>query len=88
MREESVSFYGQQVGPLTEGCNTLKATAANPPEIFRRGQSVEKDEEELKRLCTQAASEQDGVKLVALVHQINLILDRQIQRMKGKGKAA
>ncbi len=44
----------------------------------------EKDEEELKKLCTQAASEQDGVKLLAMVARINELLDQRIQRRKGK----
>jgi len=44
----------------------------------------EKDEEELKRLCTQAASEQEDVKLLDLVARINELLDQRIQRRKGK----
>jgi len=52
--------------------------------FHREGNVYEKDEEELKKLCTQAASEQDGVKLLAMVARINELLDQRIQRRKGK----
>lgn len=46
--------------------------------VFMQGQTKEKWEE----LCALAAKEQDPVKLMALVQEINRILEQKEQRLK------
>jgi hypothetical protein len=45
---------------------------------------LEKDKERLMFLCAQAAVEQDGEKLMALVSEINALLDAKQKRLDAR----
>jgi hypothetical protein len=46
-----------------------------------------KDKEHWRELCEQAAVEQDHAKLIALVKEINALLDEKEKRLQGKSEA-
>ena len=48
---------------------------------------MQENKEKWMKLCEQAANEQDSEKLMALIVEINVLLEAKEQRLKGKASS-